>query len=133
MKVLVEFGKSRSASWPWILRQCRRQPSYRVQQDEGLEVHSVTFDQAALRPALVLIEKLRSWRTVSIFIDGEPAGPNEAWSRIYRVIHRRANVDGALDQLSADLNEKLKDSGQRLNIRVGRGQQRSGPDPELGF
>lgn len=133
MKIRLEFAPSRSTTWSWIRRECAKQPSYRVAKDDGVEVHSLDFTEASLKQALWFVTKLRGWKSVTITIDSEPVSWNEAWTRVYRLANRRADVDGALDQLSADLNTKLKDAGVRINIRHTRRQAKAGPDPELGF
>lgn len=133
MKIKIEFGRSRSSSWAWVLRLCKQQPGYAVTKDDGVEIHSVKFNERSLRPALVMLSKLRSWRDVSVFIDGEITTLNEAWGRIYKVLRPRIEMDRALDQLSADLNTKLKDTGMRISLRHTGAPRRTGKDPELGF
>lgn len=134
MNIRIEFARSRSSSWAWVLRLAKKQPGYSVKNEDGMEIHSLTFNERSLRPAIVLLTKLRTWRDVTIFIDGEMIAQNEAWSRVYRLIRPQVLIDTTLDQLAVDLNKRLENTGARIDISSSpRPRPRSGPDPKLGF
>ena len=116
MKVLLEFGRSRSSSWPWVMRLCRRHPTYCVRQDEGVEVHSLLFNERTLRPALTILESKRGWRDVAVTINGDTMGHNAAWSRIYGMLKPELEVDASLELPTADLNRRLEGTGLRVDF-----------------
>lgn len=77
MRYLIEFGRSRSDTYPWAVRQCKKLPGYRETIENGVVVHAVEFDDIE---TFVPIQRLiGGWRNTAYFRDGKSIPVDFLW------------------------------------------------------
>lgn len=69
-KYRIEVGRSKSPAWPWFLRFAKRFPTYKVLNEDGLELHVIETDNMGDLSAIY--EMIRSWRGWAFYMDGRP-------------------------------------------------------------
>jgi hypothetical protein len=67
----VEVGASRSHAWPWFVRLAKRFRSYKVFQDDGIEIHSI--ETRSHGDLCAVYEIIRSWKGWAFYVNDRPA------------------------------------------------------------
>lgn len=67
----LEVGRIQSQEWPWFERLARRMPSYKVANEDGIEMHVIETESLANLAGL--LEIIRAWKGWAFYVDGRPA------------------------------------------------------------
>lgn len=150
----LEVGYRRSPDWAWFLRLAKKMPGYRVEREDGLELHVVETTSVANLEGLY--EIIRSWRGWAFIVDGTPATRRGLAELVARrrektqlpktprpePLSREDKMDRkiAADMARRARPENLEEMGvtrdeyERALLEQLRNQRRRrGPDPKLGF
>jgi hypothetical protein len=113
MKIRLEFGYSRSISFPWVLRLCKKFPSYKEFEDEGIRIYSIEVTNvgvpAGTDPDITSLEaifnRVRGWNQVAYFINDKLTSASDVFRHIWDRKYRRqralykGNVKDVIDSL----------------------------------
>lgn len=86
MKIRLEFGHSRSQSFPWVLRLCKMFPTFKAFKDEGLQIYSIEVndkDPAELNSLEAIHNRVRGWKQVAYFIDNKLSSASTVYAYIW--------------------------------------------------
>lgn len=102
MKYLIEFSRSKSDSYRWAVRQCKKLPGYRETLEDGMIIHAVEFDDIE---TFVPIQRLvGGWRNTAYFRDGKPIPVDFLWEEY---LHKYP-PHGSLDMMRSAAAEDAK-------------------------
>lgn len=112
MKILLEFTKPpTSSAFAWTLRVARTQPGYSMIRSGRLQVHRIAFSDAQLGAFLAIYDKICSWKTVAVYIEGELVARAEAFNRILEH-HRIGRTRG--HRIYTELLQQIRREGTSL-------------------
>jgi hypothetical protein len=117
MNVRLEFGRSRSPSFDWVLRICRKQKAYSAATEGGVEVHAIDFAHEDLNEFCAIFSKVASWANVNTYVDGQLTEKYRAYGMARRLTAKQVRVTMAIEQLTQDLKRKAAASGLDFKIR----------------
>lgn len=158
----LEVGRRPSQDWPWFVRLARKMPSYKVLEEDGLELHVVETTSVANLAGLY--EVVRGWRGWAFLVDGTPAtrlmladlvAQRRKPLKLPAPRPPKLSKDASLNEKVIDsfLNGWSKASWEEMREQLGAGsidearkimkqhylsvlqkpKRAGGPDPELGF
>lgn len=107
MKLRIEVAKNKSLGWKWAVRTMRRFKSHDVVQEDGLEIHSVEFDNAGEFAAVFSI--VGNWKMCNTYKDGRLLSKGEA----YNIYWKERQKDAALEDLTRALRASADDARRR--------------------
>jgi hypothetical protein len=108
MKIRFEVGLTKSSAWPFFLRLAKKQKGYKVEYDEGLEVHIIeTEDPEA---ALAINSKTWAWKNVDYYLDGRLVSKTRM-SRILWDIEERGSRVGRMLNRIIERKQNERDDG----------------------
>jgi len=90
MKVTVEFAETRSPHFHNVVRLCKKFSSYKLMEDDGLRVHSVTFEDKDLVSFEAIERMIWAWRNAAYFIDGQLVTREKAFNAMARQLQEKA-------------------------------------------
>lgn len=91
MKIRLEFGQSRSISFLWVVRLCKKFPTFKEFTDEGMQIYSieVTDTDPELSSLETIFNKVRGWKQVAYFINDKLVSASDVFGYIWDRKHRR--------------------------------------------
>lgn len=107
MKIRLEFGHSRSISFPWVLRLCKKFPTFKEFDDDGMQIYSieVTEKEEDLSALEAISNRVRGWNQVAYFLNDKLSSAAVVhafiWDRRYkrqRALYR-GDAKGFIDTL----------------------------------
>jgi hypothetical protein len=90
MKIRLEFAESRAISFAWMLRLCKKFPTFKEFEEEGIKIYSieVTDTDTDLSSLETIFNKVRSWKQVAYFVNDKLTAASDVfriiWDRKYR-------------------------------------------------
>jgi hypothetical protein len=107
MKLRLEFGHSRSISFPWVLRLCKKFPTFKEFEEDGLRVYSieVTETDADLASLEAISNRIRGWNQVAYFVNDKLSSAcvvhGYIWNQRYKRqrAFSRGDAKGIIDSL----------------------------------
>lgn len=93
MQIKIEFATHKTPRFPFLVRLCKRFPSYKVEDDAGLIIHSMEFTEKESKSFEAIHKILYGLPQVAYFIDGALVPQGEIFSLI-RDYESKRRMDG---------------------------------------
>ena len=101
MNIRVEFGEHETPNFRWVLRLCKKLPSYRVVSDDGLAIHSVEFTDKEHPRFRAIHEILTVLPRVAYFLDDHLVPKDD----LFRIVSE-SEAKRRLDRWAAEQQER---------------------------
>lgn len=85
MIIRIEFGEHRSPKFPWLLRICRKFPTYKAFVEEGMTIYSIEFTEKELDQFRAIHNILYGLPRVAYYLDGRMLPKEELFSEVRRI------------------------------------------------
>jgi hypothetical protein len=82
MRIRIEFGPSKSTSYPWAVRLAKKYPTHRETVEEGITIHTVEFSD--IESFVSFQNCVGGWRNVAYYLDDQPAHCEQLWDIFYK-------------------------------------------------
>lgn len=112
MKIRLEFTRPRTvSSYDWVVRLARQQAGYAALRGGRLRVHRVDFKDGEIPAFLAIFDRMASWKTTAVWINGQLVCRAEAYNRILEH-HRIARSRG--HRIYLELLAQIRKDGTAL-------------------
>lgn len=113
MEIELEFtkpgpGAITSSGLAFLLRMCRKFPTFKEISEDGMTIYYVEFSDKTLNGFVAIMDRVQWWKNISITFDGELVGREECWKRIWDLRRGRRM---SLKRTNALCIDVLKDMG----------------------
>lgn len=98
MSFRIEFTKTNSHNFARVMSIARQFPGFKEWESDGLKLYSVEFDKKDYKSAAALMDFVRSWKSVAIYIDGQLTPRIEGSMAIYAEFHKRREMEYTFDR-----------------------------------
>lgn len=99
MLIRVEFAEHKTARFSWLLRLCKKFPSYKQTVDGVLTVYSIEFTEKDIEQFRAVHDVLYGLRSVAYFLDGKLIPKDELFSAI-RTIRKDQSWDRWIEKMT---------------------------------
>lgn len=103
MIIRVEFSDHKSPRFAWLLRLCRKFPSYKQVEEDGMTIYSIEFTEKEAKQFEAIHKILYGFRQVAYFVDGELFPQGEIFKMIWEYESQRR-----LDKWAAREQERAR-------------------------
>ncbi|MDD5303327.1 MAG: hypothetical protein PHS14_09485 [Elusimicrobia bacterium] len=123
MKIRFEVGRAKSPAWPHFLRMAKKQPGYRLDASDGLEVHVIETED--MEAAMAIGSRVWGWRSVDYYLDGRLVSR----SRMMRILWDVKQRGDPLERMVREI-ETRQQTQERHRAQEDRWRMGLGPEPD---
>lgn len=117
MNIRLEVGKARSPHWASFVRLAKKQKGYRVEQDDGLEIHVMETNDPEV--AMALWDRVNGWKTVEYYLDGRLVSRSRMWRIVWDLQQRTSKLSQMCNEIVGKKQAERDRAEQERRWRMG--------------